>query len=254
MFLLKQSILLFLASICCLFSVTTNASPVVDKYPRRTIAGVSVVDTPIVRSAQQYARQHGADFVYKHIMRSWLFGALILSHNSTLSQNVDAEVHAVAAILHDLGWDTAHSDGIVSSDRRFEVDGAIASRDFIRRHQHGKGWDERRVQLVWDAIALHTERKIAYFKEDEVQVVSKGIGMDFSGPGQYGVTQAEFEKVTEEFPRGDLKKGVNETIVWLCRTKASSTYDTWMQPFGEQFVANYSAVGNRAIDTIFSNL
>jgi hypothetical protein len=26
--------------------------------------------------------------------------------------------------------------------------------------------------------------------------------------------------------------------------------DNWMQPFGERFVANYSAVGGRAIDIV----
>ena len=30
--------------------------------------------------------------------------------------------------------------------------------------------------------------------------------------------------------------------------------DTWMQPWGENYVANYSAVGKRAFDILFANL
>jgi hypothetical protein len=239
-------------------------------YPKRTLGGVSVVDTPIVRAAETFARQHGQDFVYKHIMRSWLFGALIIQHNETLRAAVDPEVHAVAAILHDLGWDQTDGSPMVSSDRRFEVDGAIAARNFIRSHSHGKRWEERRVQLVWDAIALHTQDSIASFKEVDVQVVQKGVAMDFDGP-KFGVTEEEYAAVAREFPRDDLQHGVNETITWLCTTKPESTYgklfaflslrgehadslstDTWMQPWGDHFVSNYTAVGNRVFDRLLS--
>ncbi|KAK4215575.1 hypothetical protein QBC37DRAFT_418877 [Rhypophila decipiens] len=199
----------------------------------RTIAGVSVLDTPLIRAAQTYASDHGSPFVYKHIMRSWLFGALVLKHNTTLSATVDREVHAVAALLHDLGWDqnpTSNSH-IVSPDRRFEVDGAIAARDFLKAqlqnnlfsYANGKKWTAQRIQLVWDAIALHTQASIAYYKEPEVEVVAKGIAMDFQGPG-YGVTREEYARVLREFPNDDMRKGVNETIIWLCGTKPGSTF------------------------------
>lgn len=197
---------------------------------QRTIAGVSVVDTPLVRAAQNYAHEHGDPFVYKHIMRSWLFGSLILQHNDTLAATVDKEVHAVAALLHDLGWDRDPHSHMISPDKRFEVDGAIAAREFILSqsspHLSGKGkskWDKHRIQLVWDAIALHTQRGIAYYKEPEVEVVAKGVGMDFLGPG-WGVTREEYNNVLKEFPNDDLKRGVNETVVWLCGHKAGSTY------------------------------
>lgn len=45
-----------------------------DPTPRRMLASVSVVDTPIVRAAQQFARQHSDDKLYNHVMRAWLFG------------------------------------------------------------------------------------------------------------------------------------------------------------------------------------
>src|SRR3569833_133672 len=213
------------------FSIRTKASPAHSEpeehtYPRRTIAGVSVVDTPLVRAAQQYARDHGDEAVYKHIMRSWLFGTLMLQHNATLDVLVDPEVHAVATILHALGFDRTPNSSVVSPDRRFEVDGAIAARDFVRQHPRGRSWEVRRVQLVWDAIALHSEPKIAFFKELDVQVVSKGVAMDFQGPTA-GVTAAEYAAVLAEFPQSDLRGSVRETISWLCQTKPESTYGEW---------------------------
>jgi hypothetical protein len=199
-------------------------------YPKRTIAGVSVIDTPLIRAAQTYARAHTSDAIYNHINRSWLFGALVISKNATLARTVDVEVHAAAALLHDLGWDRSQGSNIVSPDRRFEVDGAIAARDFIRGNEHGKKWEERRVQLVWDAIALHTERKIAFFKEAEVQLVSKGIGLDFDGPG-LGVTPEEYAAVVKVFPKDGFQTTLNNTIIWLCQTKPASTYGIYHQPF-----------------------
>jgi hypothetical protein len=205
-----------------------------------------VVDTPLVRAAQKFARDHGDDHTYNHIMRSWLFGTLMLQHNTTLQAIVDPEVHAVASILHDLGWDRTPNSTLVSPDRRFEVDGAIAAREFIHAHPHGRRWDKRRVQLVWDAIALHTERRIAYFKEPEVEAVSKSIGLDFWGP-DLGVPADKYAAVLGEFPRSSFPDAFIETMSWLCRTKPETTYGEltfafhgmvfWANEVGRQFHA-----------------
>ncbi|KAF4959141.1 hypothetical protein FGADI_1881 [Fusarium gaditjirri] len=143
------------------------------------------------------------------------------------SDSIDLVVHAIATFLHDLGWDMTEESPIFSADRRFEVDGAFAAREFIQEHQDGKFWGERNVQLVWDAIALHTERSISYFKELDVQVVSKGIAMDFSGPA-YGVAGEDYAVIAKAFAKNDLKDSVNQTIIWLCETKPQTTYVSYV--------------------------
>ncbi|CAJ2513075.1 Uu.00g011940.m01.CDS01 [Anthostomella pinea] len=238
-------------------------------YPTRVLANVTVIDTPLVRAAQTYARAHSSDVVWSHVMRGWLYGSLILTHNATLRAQVDPEVQAVAAILHDLGWDQTPGSETVSADRRFEVDGAIAACEFIHAHHHhsddanattdavnlGDGgsdpWDEStgRTQLVWDAIALHTQDSIYMYKQPVVMVVGAGILIDFAGPA-HGVTREEYDAVVAEFPKIDFVAGVNRTLVWLCRSKPATTYDTFMQPWGDDFVANYSSIGKRAFDLI----
>lgn len=153
-------------------------------------------------------------------MRSWLFGALILSHNTTLAAEVDLEVHAVATLLHDLG--VAEGSAFISADRRFEVDGAVAARGFLGNNT-GDSWDSHRVQLVWDAIALHTQRSIARYKEPVVAVTSDGIQMEFFGV-DYGVTQAEYDAVTAEYSWDDFLPSFNSTLLWLAETKPATTY------------------------------
>ena len=124
--------------------------------PTRILAGVQVPDTPLITKALILTRKHLNDLGYNHSVRSWLFGFAIAAKNPEL-QNRDLEAHALAAILHDLGWD--ESGDLVSQDKRFEVDGANAARDFLKRE--AGDWDKHRIQLVWDAVALHTTPSIS---------------------------------------------------------------------------------------------
>ncbi|KAI3321475.1 hypothetical protein HD806DRAFT_153869 [Xylariaceae sp. AK1471] len=248
---LRIALLGLQASLSTQLSIPRTA-PNAAVYPTRTIGNITVVDTELVREAQVYARKHSSDVVWNHVVRGWLFGTLIIARNATLRATVDAEAHALAAILHDLGWDQTPNSTVVSTDRRFEVDGAIAARDFIHSHSHDQvAWNEHRVQLVWDSIALHTQDSIYKYKEDTVAVTGAGILMDFSGPSQ-GVTQQDYDAVLAEVPKLQFSEGINQTFVWLCGTKPKTTYDTFMQPWGDNYVANYSSKGNRVFDTIFA--
>lgn len=236
MLLSRLGLVFFWAGILPRTALSTR-SAATSSHPTRVIAGISVVDTAIVKAAEQFAIKHGSHAVYKHVMRSWLYGVLMIEANATLRDSIDLEVHAVSTLLHDVGWDKEDNSSVVSSDRRFEVDGAVAARTFIEGHDDGRHWEHRRVQLVWDAIALHTERSIAYFKESEVQVVSKGISMDFAGP-LFGVSEDEYAVVEREFPKDDLKNEVNATLVWLCERKPATTYGELL---GRNFLFNVLA-------------
>lgn len=197
-------------------------------YPNTTIAGLTVIDTPIVRAAREFTRAHADDATYKHQVRSWLFGSQIIANNETLKNTIDIEVQAVAAILHDLGWDQTPGSDVITPDHRFEVDGAIASRKFIEDFGDDN-WDPRRTQLVFDAIALHTTRTIGYYKEPEVRMTSLGISVDYDGPKE-GVTPEVYAAILAEFPNDDLVKATNETFTWVCATKPDITYGKTCTP------------------------
>ncbi|QSZ33188.1 hypothetical protein DSL72_002774 [Monilinia vaccinii-corymbosi] len=251
-----------------LFLAFTNATPHMPITPtwiprsksiRTTIiAGVTVPDTPLVRAAQSYAHAHNDDMTYNHVMRSWLFGALIISHNHLLAHTIDPETHAIAVLLHDLGID--NTGALISPDRRFEVDGAIAARNFLHTAiQNGTApqddWDEHRIQLVWDTIALHTDPSIFRYKQPVVNFTATGIFADFRGPlSDFSgtLTWDEYNRVKDAFPRLDLGMGFRRWACGFARSKPATTYDNWMMEFGIRYVENYTeeSKGHLAIDII----
>jgi hypothetical protein len=202
----------------------------------RILAGISLVDTPLVTTALEYARTHNDEMAFNHVCRSWLFGALIASKLPDFA-DVDLEVHAVSTILHDLAWD--YKSVFSSLDNRFEVDCANAAREFLDRE--APQWDSRKRQLVWDGIALHTTGSIARYKENEVALCHFGISADFIGPAFPGglITKAEFNVVIRELPRLDFKDGVKQILCNLCIHKPETKYDGFLRDFGIRFVKGY---------------
>lgn len=181
-----------------------------------------------VRVAQAMARKYSEDFLFNHVMRTWLFGVLVINHDTKLQQNTDLEVHAIGALLHDLGLGgLSLNASFITPDRRFEIDSAFAATDLVEgqvaQGDEGSVWDANRLQLLWDSIALSSEPKISLYKQATVAAVMYGVLIDLSGV-DYGLTSAEYNKVEVAFPRLNFVMGVNETLVDLATTKPNSTY------------------------------
>lgn len=142
-----------------------------------------------------------------------------------------------------------------SLDKRFEIDGAIAARTFLHNHG-GPVWPPHRVQLVWDAIALHTTYSIARYKESEVAIHSAGIYTELLGPSVsrdfFGdlvtVTQEQWDRIVEEFPNRGLKGYFNDVMVHLCLTKPNTTWDNMVSDYGEVLVEGFNRTGHRGVD------
>ena len=164
------------------------------QVPLRVLAGVSVPDTSLVRGAIEYARQHSEPYLFNHVMRSWLFAVSLAQLDGTPH---DAEVLAVAAVLHDLGL-SRDFDGPL----RFEVEGANAAREFARV----QGVDGRRAQLIWDGVALNSTPSIALHKEAEVGLCTAGTLLDWAGQGSERLTEGQMAAILEAFPRLDMKQ------------------------------------------------
>ena len=69
--------------------------------PTKVIAGVTVPDTPLITKAIEHAREFSSDSTYNHVLRSFLLGFVIADK---VLPDRDREAHAVAALLHDLGF------------------------------------------------------------------------------------------------------------------------------------------------------
>jgi hypothetical protein len=192
----------------------------------RVLGGIMIVDTPLVNEALSYARTNSAPYLFNHAVRSWLF-AVRLGQLQELKY--DEEVLAVGTLLHDLGL----TDGC-TGNRRFEVEGADAARDFARRH----GFDDRRAQLIWDSVALNATPSIALYKETEVALCSAGTGVEFGF--QYDrIPPEEVKGILAEFPRLEMKRRFAASICSIVKTKPETTYDNWAGDFGERFVPSY---------------
>ncbi|KAK3705922.1 hypothetical protein LTR37_013075 [Vermiconidia calcicola] len=207
-----------------------------DTLPTKVVAGVTVPDTSLVTKALEFAREHSTDYTYNHINRSLLFGCIIADKLPHTKER-DREAHAVAAILHDLGFPIGHPphSEVLSKENRFEVDGANAARAFLKREAKAEEWDKHRLQLVWDAIALHTIGSVVFHKEPEVQACSFGIWADFQGPDRIPgnpLTWDEYNAVIKEYPRLGLMKGLKDNMLHLCKTKPETTFDNTVGEWG----------------------
>ncbi|KAK0654996.1 hypothetical protein B0T16DRAFT_339678, partial [Cercophora newfieldiana] len=153
-------------------------------------------------------------------------------------------------MLHDMGWAT--NADLLSKDKRFEVDGAEVARDFVARETctgsaggegEENGWDKHRLQLLWDAIALHTNPSVAMFKEAEVVVAHLGITADFLGVylgaelGGVGplISVDEYKEIVTAFPRAGFKDDLVDIMCGLCKTKPATTFDNFVGEFGLEF-------------------
>jgi hypothetical protein len=89
----------------------------------RVIAGVSVPNSPMVNATIAFAQENLPLLTYNHVMRAWLNGQAIINKLPAANlSRVDQEAYAVGAILHDMGF--SNNSEFISSDKRFEVDGA----------------------------------------------------------------------------------------------------------------------------------
>src|SRR4051812_19581113 len=128
----------------------------------RVVGGITVIDTPLIAQALDYARLYSEPYLFNHAVRSWLF-AVRLAQLQGVSH--DPEVVAIGTLLHDLGLTNSFN-----GPKRFEIEGADAARAFAREH----GLDDHRVRLIWDSVALNSTPSIGLYKEAEVALCTAG--------------------------------------------------------------------------------
>ncbi|KIW68472.1 hypothetical protein PV04_04414 [Phialophora macrospora] len=220
--------------------------------PTRVLAGVTVPDTPLITKSLEYTRRYSTPDTYNHIVRSFVLGFIIADK---VLPDRDREAHAIAAIMHDLGFPLGHppDSDIITTEKRFEVDGANAARRFLQREAPAEEWDKHRLQLVWDSIALHTIGSIVFEKEPEVQACSYGIWADFQGPDRVPgglLTWDEYNAVVAEYPRLNLMKGLKANMCHLCELKPQTTYDNTVGEWGDRYVEGYSRKGKLTQDLL----
>lgn len=171
------------------------------------VAGIPIPQTKLARDSAAFAREAFPEVFFNHCMRTYVFGCLLADRQGV---RYDRELAFVASALHDLGMLQKYA----TPAQPFEVDGADAAQRFLT----GKGVSASRIDVVWDAIALHTNGGVARRKRPEIALVSAGSGLDFAGFNYELIPPSTMRDVLSHFPRsgfkqmalGDLLRHLNE--------------------------------------------
>lgn len=192
------------------------------------IAGVEIPETSAVTDATRFIRETTNPLLFNHSRRVFLFSSI---HARTLGLNPDPELLYVAALFHDTGLLTPFSD----AEQRFEVDGADHARAFLLE----RGFASRAVDVVWNAIALHTTPGIPGRMGPEVAATSLGVLTDAIGLGLDKLDPAIVEEITAAHPRGDFKNEFLQTFHEGLKHRPDTTYGTINADILEHFVPDF---------------
>jgi hypothetical protein len=181
----------------------------------KIVAGIKIPDSTVAQQATELLLEHGSPLLFNHSLRSFVFASL---NGNQKNLTYDPELLYVSSVFHDLGLCPHYR----SADKAFEVDGANAARDFLRSH----GFPVQALQLVWDAIAIHTMPAVAAHKEPEVALLNYGVALDVVGKGYQQLTDEHRAQILQAYPRTDFKKSVIPTFFEGFKNKTDTTYGT----------------------------
>ena len=178
------------------------------------ITGIRIPDSKMAREATEFVRDTESELLFNHSSRVFYWGALAGQQRGV---NVDRELLYIGCMFHDIGLTHEHC----SCDKRFEVDGANAAREFLR----GYGIAPSDIDKVWTAIALHTTPGIPEFMAPEIALVTAGVEMDVLGIGYEKFTEEEIGGVTANYPRpAAFKEEIIQAFYDGIRHKPDTTF------------------------------
>ncbi len=160
-----------------------------------SVAGIKIPDSKLATEATELIRDTKSSLLYHHSRRTYLFGML---HGERRGLKADRELLYVGTMFHDLGLVEGHRN----LNRRFEVDGAEAAREFLKSH----GVPEDAIRRVWSSIALHTTHGIPEFMEPEIALVAAGVETDIDGRDVRLLDPAIIREILVAHPRVDFKR------------------------------------------------
>jgi hypothetical protein len=160
-----------------------------------SVSGVTVPDSRLAREATELVRDTESPLLFNHSTRVYYFASLAGKRRDL---KFDSELLYIAAMFHDMGLTSRYS----SKSDRFEVDGANAAREFLRRHNI----PQPELDTVWTAIALHTTPGIPQYMHPVVALLTNGVEMDVLGIAYSEFSEADREAIVAAYPRTEYFK------------------------------------------------
>jgi len=99
--------------------------------------------------------------------------------------------------------------------------------------------DDDSIQLVWDAIALHTTIGVAEHKENEVALLYAGVGLDVMEDGYHDLTNEERNEIINAFPRNQFKQKILPAFFEGFKHKPETTFGNIKSDVCALFIPNY---------------
>jgi hypothetical protein len=181
----------------------------------KQIAGISIPDSRLAAEATALVRDTESDLLFDHSLRVYLWGSL---QGRRLGLKYDPELLYIGAMFHDMGLTERYR----SRDERFEVDSANTARRFLEQHRV----PEASIDVVWDAIALHTTPGIPKWKKPEVALVTAGVELDVMGLGYDDVPADARDQVLAALPRVDFKRRIVQAFADGFAYRPETTFGT----------------------------
>jgi hypothetical protein len=177
---------------------------------------LNLPETDVARKAYAFAQQATPAFILNHGIRSYVFARAHAARRGLRPRtDYDDELVFLSCILHGIGLGEQGN-----GDQRFEVDGADTAAAFLRRH----GVEERRIDIVWDAIALHTSPGIANRWATEVALTRAGFLIDVIGAGREDLPAGLAEELHAVLPRADLAYALSDAVRAQATAKPQTPY------------------------------
>ncbi|MGV9268203.1 HD domain-containing protein [Kitasatospora sp. NPDC003701] len=165
---------------------------------------LALPSTALASDTIRYAQALLPAALFHHSLRTYLYGRLLGERRGLRpDRDYDDELLFLGCALHDSGL-SAEGNG----DQRFELDGA----DLAVRFLTDRGVPPDRTDVVWDAIALHTDREIALRKRPEIALVALGAGFDLGG-GPTELPDGYADRVHRLLPRLSTAAVLHDSIV-----------------------------------------
>jgi hypothetical protein len=155
-------------------------------------------------------------------MRTYAFGR---QAGSLRQARYDEEMLFLGSMLHDLGL----VEAFIREDH-FEVDGADAAADFLSK----RGYPDKKIAVIWDAIALHTTLNIPQRKQPEIALLQLGAGIDIGAIPRTLLAPEVVEIILAEYPRLGFKKAMLAAMAEVVRRKPMTGIVNLMADVGRE--------------------
>lgn len=154
------------------------------------------------RRALEWVERTELASIANHSVRTFLHARVVArSEGLVAGVHFDEELLFLAAVLHDIGT-TDEADG----ELRFEVDGADAAARFLA----AEGRTPAEIDLVWEAIALHTSPQIAERRGPITKLTRLGVRGDF---GLEIASDSERHAIERAYPRLEVEKQLGDAVL-----------------------------------------